>query len=255
MHRAVQELKRCLTLLATLAPVAEPQKAEPAPKADAPKAKAAPASPTAPGTAHIKAQQQADEEAAPPLHRHAKAGLPDKVLECLEAGADPSERDASGRTAYQVAADKPTRDALRRYMAAHPGAWDYAAAQIPSALTDEMADEQESKKAAKKAKQRERERARKAAAQEKRSAAGVSAADAAEDEVARAALEAQALAAKYARLYQGWLCAGFALVCAGYALVLRWFSLVLRWFCAGLWMCMGGLGAWRAEHAAFSPFC
>lgn len=192
----MQELKRCLNALATLSPCAAPQKAEPAaPKAEASKPKpAAPAAPSAPGTAHIK---PAVDDGATPLHRHARAGLPEQVLQCLDAGADPTAKDLSGRTAYQVAADKPTRDAMRRFMAQNPDKWDYAVAQVPSALTDEMANEQESKKAAKKAKQREKERARKAAAQEKRGT-GVSAADAAEDEVARAALEAQALAAKYA---------------------------------------------------------
>lgn len=65
---------------------------------------------------------------------------------------------------------------------------------------------QEAKREAKKAKQRERDRSRKAAASDKKASsdvAGVSAADAAEDEVARAAFEAAQISAKCASVVVG----------------------------------------------------
>lgn len=38
------------------------------------------------------------------------------------------------------------RDAFRRFMAQHPDTWDYAAADVPSPLTEEMEAAQQSKK-------------------------------------------------------------------------------------------------------------
>jgi hypothetical protein len=55
----------------------------------------------------------------------------------LDAGADPTIK-LGAHTAYTLAGGKNVRDTLRRFMAAHPDQWDYAAALIPSALTEEM---------------------------------------------------------------------------------------------------------------------
>ena len=64
-----------------------------------------------------------------------------------------------------MAKDKSVRDAFRRFMAQHPDRYDYGAAKIPSALTEDMEKERkakmaEKKKALKKAKkQREKVKA------------------------------------------------------------------------------------------------
>lgn len=68
------------------------------------------------------------------------------MAELLASGADPTVRDSAGRTAYGVAACKEVRDALRRFMAAEPDAWDYSEAGIPSALTEELEAAQAAKK-------------------------------------------------------------------------------------------------------------
>lgn len=62
-----------------------------------------------------------------------------------EQGHDPSVRDARGRTAYAVASSKAVRDAFRRAMAAAPEQWDWAAAGVPSPLTDELEATQQEK--------------------------------------------------------------------------------------------------------------
>lgn len=48
------------------------------------------------------------------MHEAAKAGDADKVKGLLEGGADPCQADPRGRMPYDVAADKPVRDAFRR---------------------------------------------------------------------------------------------------------------------------------------------
>jgi len=54
----------------------------------------------------------------------------------------------AGKTAYAVASTKGVRDAFRRYMAAAPQQWDWAAADVPSALTPEMDQHQQAKEVA-----------------------------------------------------------------------------------------------------------
>ena len=54
------------------------------------------------------------QELDPPLHEAAKAGDADKVKSLLEGGADPCQADSRGKVPYDVAADKPVRDAFRR---------------------------------------------------------------------------------------------------------------------------------------------
>lgn len=67
----------------------------------------------------------------------------------LAAGHDPTATDPQGRTPYQLAGSKEVRDAMRRYMADHLEQWDWAAAQVPSALTADMEAAQQSKKVCK----------------------------------------------------------------------------------------------------------
>lgn len=55
-----------------------------------------------------------------PLHRAAKAGDPERVRRLLESGHDPCARDGKGRPPYDLASDKETRDAFRRFMAQQP---------------------------------------------------------------------------------------------------------------------------------------
>ena len=54
------------------------------------------------------------QEPDPPLHEAAKAGDADKVKSLLDGGADPCQADSRGKVPYDVAADKPVRDAFRR---------------------------------------------------------------------------------------------------------------------------------------------
>lgn len=68
------------------------------------------------------------------------------VTELLGNGADPCARDARGRTAYGVAGSKEVRDAFRRAMAAAPDRWDWGAAEVPSALTEDLEAAQAAKK-------------------------------------------------------------------------------------------------------------
>ncbi|GFR47196.1 hypothetical protein Agub_g8788 [Astrephomene gubernaculifera] len=143
-----------------------------------------------------------------PLHKASKAGDSERVRRLLEAGHDPCVRDAKGRTAYGLAADKDTRDAFRRFMAQQPDRWDYSTSGIPSPLTDEMEAAQSAKKAAHKAKLKAKDaerKAAKAAAASSEGAGGSSGGAAAgaarkqqavEDEIALAVAEAAAIAAK-----------------------------------------------------------
>ncbi|GLI65482.1 hypothetical protein VaNZ11_009020 [Volvox africanus] len=149
-----------------------------------------------------------------PLHKASKAGDSQRVQQLLNAGHNPSAHDAKGRTPYALAGDKATRDAFRRFMAQHPDKWDYAAAGIPSPLTEDMEAAQQAKKAAHKAKLKamdaERKAAKQAAAESpaasgfmaERRRAEAAAAEAArkqavEDEIAQAAAEAAAIAARW----------------------------------------------------------
>ncbi|KAJ3085282.1 Ankyrin repeat and zinc finger domain-containing protein 1 [Quaeritorhiza haematococci] len=106
------------------------------------------------------------------LHIASSHGHPAIVSYLLSLGADPttsplshpsSTTSAPIPTPYDVAPDKPTRDAFRRFMAQHPDRWDYTLSGIPSALTDELEQKQKEKQREKRRKQKERERAAKEA--------------------------------------------------------------------------------------------
>ncbi|XP_078375747.1 LOW QUALITY PROTEIN: tRNA endonuclease ANKZF1-like [Oculina patagonica] len=90
------------------------------------------------------------------LHVASRSSRTEIVLRLLECGADPAVKDDKGRTPFTVAGSKETRNVFRRFMASYPDRYDYAKAQIPSALTLEMENEKEKrnterKKAQKKA--------------------------------------------------------------------------------------------------------
>lgn len=97
----------------------------------------------------------------------------------------PFHRDSSGQLPFLVAKEKSVRDSFRRFMAQHPLAHDYTAAQIPSPLTEEMererrgklAERRREKKRAKKQKEKEQKVEReekKVVEEQKRAVAGVS---------------------------------------------------------------------------------
>eukprot|EP00873_Tetraselmis_striata_P024606 jgi/Tetstr1/444870/TSEL_032712.t1 len=172
---------------------------KPTPRDKRPAKAAAIAAPAQPREAAAASPPKEPEEPLVPdsaLHVAARAGDAEAVRELLEAGGDPGARDARGRPPYDVAADKPTRDAFRRFMAAEPDRWDYAASNIPSALTAELEEQQEAKRAEKEAKRKEKEKERKKAAKERKKAAAEEAKAAAEADVETAAAAAAAQAAK-----------------------------------------------------------
>ncbi|KAK9844846.1 hypothetical protein WJX74_007581 [Apatococcus lobatus] len=180
------EVKRVMKLLLTV-----PQSAaEPVPQAE-PKAPKSDKPATSTVAAHPEPPPEPEPQ-EPELHTAAREGTSEQVEALLEQGMDPAEKDSRGRTAYSLAGDKQIRDTFRRYMAKHLEQWDWAAADVPSPLTDEMEAHQEAKKEAKKAKQKEREKERKKQAAEQRKAADEAARAAAAAEVAAKAAQAVA---------------------------------------------------------------
>lgn len=91
-----------------------------------------------------------------PLHKAAKSGNAQKVLELLEQGLDPCAKDERGWTPYMLASDKEVRNNFRRFMALNLEKWDWHAAKVPSALTKEMEESQAIKQAEKDAKRKAR---------------------------------------------------------------------------------------------------
>lgn len=148
-----------------------------------------------------KVEEEVEAEAEPrvpdsALHSAARSGDAEVVRRRLEAGEDPCVKDHRGRPPYDVAVDKPTRDAFRRFMAAEPDKWDYTCSNIPSALTSELEEAQEAKRAEKEAKRKEKEKERKKAVKEKKKKAAEEAKAAAEADIEAAAAAAAAQAAK-----------------------------------------------------------
>eukprot|EP00798_Chlamydomonas_sp_ICE-L_P017699 gene17699-24057_t len=117
-----------------------------------------------------------------PLHKAAKAGDATIVSQLLENGSDPAVLDSRGRPPYMLAANK-----------SEPELWDWSAAQIPSALSEEMEASQQAKK---KAKQKVKEKERKAATAEKAKKSKEEEATAFDVDIAKAAAEAAALASR-----------------------------------------------------------
>ncbi|XP_074729536.1 tRNA endonuclease ANKZF1 isoform X1 [Strix uralensis] len=103
--------------------------------------------------------QPVDEHGSTLLHVAARAGKAEAVCLLLEAGADPALRDRQDRTPYCVSADKPTRNAFRKFMVDHPDKYNYSRAQVPGPLTQEMEARKLEKKRAQKAQRKQREQA------------------------------------------------------------------------------------------------
>ncbi|NXO57443.1 ANKZ1 protein, partial [Aramus guarauna] len=103
--------------------------------------------------------QPVDERGCTLLHVAARAGKAEAVRLLLEAGADPALRDRQERTPYCVSADKPTRNAFRKFMVDHPDKYDYSRAKVPGPLTQEMEAKKLEKKRAQKAQRKQREQA------------------------------------------------------------------------------------------------
>ncbi|NXS67266.1 ANKZ1 protein, partial [Pandion haliaetus] len=108
---------------------------------------------------HSLLNQPMDERGCTLLHVAAQAGKAEAVCLLLEAGADPALRDRQDRTPYCVSADKPTRNAFRKFMVDHPDKYDYSRAKVPGPLTQEMEAKKLEKKRMQKARRKQREQA------------------------------------------------------------------------------------------------
>ena len=105
------------------------------------------------GAGPVSDGESADER----LHAAAVAGDVESVRRMLyDENLDPTVRGSRARfnrrVPYNCAGTKEVRDVFRRLMADRPGAWDWQAACVPSALTEAMVEERERER-----EQRERE--------------------------------------------------------------------------------------------------
>jgi hypothetical protein len=128
---------------------------------------------------------------------HVACGLQraDLVARLLDAGANPAALDAHHRPPYFLADRKDVRDAFRVFRAG-PGAearWDWDAARVPEALTDEALAKKKDKERDKKRRAREREKERKAEAAVNKAKAEAQAEVAAAAAAAAAAAELEAV--------------------------------------------------------------
>lgn len=128
---------------------------------------------------------------------HVACGLQraDLVTCLLEAGANPAALDSHQRPPYFLASAKDVRDAFRLYRAS-PGAeakWDWEAARVPDALTDEVLAKKKEKEREKKRRAREREKERKAEAAAEKAKADAAAAEAAAAAAVAEAAEQEAI--------------------------------------------------------------
>ena len=105
---------------------------------------------------------QANHHAPTPLHLAASTNAPAVILALLTKApfADPTSSNSEGKTPFDLAGDRPTRDAFR--IARHElgeARWDWAAAHVPPALSKAEAEGRQ---------QREREEAGKAEAERRK---------------------------------------------------------------------------------------
>ena len=103
----------------------------------------------------------ADFDCMTPLHHAASQDSVPLINLLLASGADPCRLDVHMRPPYFVCSTKETRNAFRRFRGDHEDRWDYALAQIPSALTDEMDQKRKDKEAEKRKRARERKKQQK----------------------------------------------------------------------------------------------
>ncbi|XP_071443004.1 tRNA endonuclease ANKZF1-like [Hetaerina americana] len=92
-----------------------------------------------------KVQRHLFEDGCSILHAVSAHGDPMILRALLEAGFDPSVKNKKGQPPYAVAAHKEMRNTFRRFMAAFPDRYDYAKAQVPGPLTEELEKELESR--------------------------------------------------------------------------------------------------------------
>ncbi|XP_059503610.1 tRNA endonuclease ANKZF1 [Stegostoma tigrinum] len=102
-----------------------------------------------------------DESGFTLLHVAAASGQAAVVRLLMDAGCDPATRDKHARPAYAVSANKETRNEFRRYVAAHPGRYDYKKAQISGPLTSEIELKKAEKRRAQKMAKKQREKEQK----------------------------------------------------------------------------------------------
>ncbi|OPJ79933.1 ankyrin repeat and zinc finger domain-containing protein 1 [Patagioenas fasciata monilis] len=108
---------------------------------------------------HSLLNQPVDERGSTLLHVAARAGKAEAVCLLLQAGADPALRDRQDKTPYCVSADRPTRNAFRKFMVDYPDKYDYSRAKVPGPLTQEMEAKKLEKKRAQKVQRKQREQA------------------------------------------------------------------------------------------------
>ncbi|KAI1771693.1 hypothetical protein F4818DRAFT_200591 [Hypoxylon cercidicola] len=107
------------------------------------------------------ADSQQNHHAPTPLHLAANQNAAPLVLGLLvKGGADPTLQNKEGKTAFELAGDRATRDAFRVARSElGEGRWDWDAARVPAAITKEEAekrDERERKESERKEAERRR---------------------------------------------------------------------------------------------------
>lgn len=111
----------------------------------------------------------ANHHAPTPLHLAAAQNSPAIVTGLLlRAGADPTIRSEEGKTAFEIAGDRPTRDAFRLARGTlGEEKWDWDKASVPAALTKEEVDRQKEIERKEKEGQEKAERDRRRAEEER----------------------------------------------------------------------------------------
>jgi len=108
--------------------------------------------------------REEDDELFTALHVAAAAGDEEQIMELLDEGADPRARDGKGRVPYYLCSSSRSRDAFRRWRGANEDKWDWAAAQVPEGLTEELGQRKREKEKEKKKRQKEKQKVNKAKA-------------------------------------------------------------------------------------------
>eukprot|EP00927_Polykrikos_kofoidii_P052556 TRINITY_DN4642_c1_g3_i1.p1 TRINITY_DN4642_c1_g3~~TRINITY_DN4642_c1_g3_i1.p1 ORF type:complete len:642 (+),score=170.08 TRINITY_DN4642_c1_g3_i1:57-1928(+) len=100
------------------------------------------------------------------LHAAAADGDDYRITELLDDGLDPAALDGRGRVPYYLCTNQRCRDAFRRWRGSNEEVWDWAAARVPEALTDERDQQKKEKEKEKKKRQKEKAKANKAKAKD-----------------------------------------------------------------------------------------
>ncbi|XP_038045046.1 ankyrin repeat and zinc finger domain-containing protein 1-like [Patiria miniata] len=94
------------------------------------------------------------------LHVAVQAERATILWNLMECGADPAIKNRKGQVPYVLCNNKELRKEFRRFMAAHPGKYNYEQAQIPSPLTSDKEEMRAAKAAEKKRIQKKNKRIR-----------------------------------------------------------------------------------------------